>query len=110
MSLDRNDRPAIACALAAADYKERLALIEELNRAALRGSRRDGCRIELVYARWAATRVRELVRLEQNCCPFLRFAVHETEDATMLVIEAPEDAHEAADVLFGSYTAHGSRW
>lgn len=98
---------AIACALVAADYKERLAWIEELNRASLRAYRRDGSRIELAYDLSATVRVREFVRREQQCCPFLEFAIQEGENAIFLVIEAPEDACEAADVLFGSYTARG---
>jgi hypothetical protein len=98
---------AIACALAASDYKERLAWIEELNKAALRHYRRVGARIELAYDLTATARVQEFVRLEQECCPFLEFAVHEGEHEVVLVIEAPEDAREAADVLFGSYTSRG---
>ena len=106
MSRDTNSS-AIACALAAADYKERLAWIGELNRAALRDYRRDGSRIELAYDLIATARVREFVRREQECCPFLEFDIQEGENAVFLVIDAPEDAREAADVLFGTYTARG---
>ena len=46
------------------------------------------------------------VRREQECCPFLGFTIREDRDArSILVIEAPENASEAADALFGTYTA-----
>jgi hypothetical protein len=80
---------ALACALTAADYKQRLAWIDELNPA-------------------ATARVREFVDREQACCPFLEFTIHEGEKAVLLVIKVPEDAREAADVLLGSYTAQGA--
>ena len=45
------------------------------------------------------------VRREQECCPFLGFTIREDRDALILVIEAPENASEAADALFGTHTA-----
>ena len=45
------------------------------------------------------------VRREQECCPFLGFTIREDRDALILVIEAPENASEAVDALFGTYTA-----
>lgn len=46
-----------------------------------------------------------VVRREQECCPFLGFTIREDRDTLNLVIEAPENASEAADALFGTYTA-----
>lgn len=97
--------PAIACALGAADYRKRSAWIDDLNRTALRRYRRDGPHIRLVYDRTAASRVREFVRLERVCCPFLEFAIHASEDTVVLIISAPPEAAEAAEALFETYPA-----
>ncbi|MGH3551087.1 MAG: hypothetical protein ACRDT5_00500 [Mycobacterium sp.] len=74
--------------------------IEQLNAAALRDYDRESSRIELTYDPAVAARVREFVRGEQECCPFLEFTIHEDENALIVTIEAPEDASEAADELF----------
>jgi hypothetical protein len=96
---------AVACTLGAADYKHRLAWIAELNTAALHDYRRAGARIELTYHPSAEARVRELVRREQQCCPFLDFSVRREDDVVMLEITGPEDVGDAADALFAPYTA-----
>jgi hypothetical protein len=44
------------------------------------------------------------VRREQESCPFLGFTIQEDKDALILVIDAPENASEAADALFGTPT------
>jgi hypothetical protein len=103
MPSDTTSTP-VACTLAAADHKDRIAWIEELNATALRDYRRDGGSIELVYEPSAAAQVWEFVRREQECCPFLGFTIREDRDALILVIEAPQNASEAADALFGTYT------
>jgi hypothetical protein len=104
--MDRDTEPsAVACNLAEADYKERLAWIDELNTSALRDYRRDGPRIELTYDPAATPRVREFVRREQECCPFLAFNIRDEYDAVVVAIEAPENAGKAADMLFAPYTA-----
>ncbi|RDH77660.1 hypothetical protein DVS77_14910 [Mycolicibacterium moriokaense] len=100
--------PAIACALSGADYRDRLAWIAELNRAALRSYRRVGPHVELVYDSAAAPQVYEFVRRERTCCPFLEFAVR-LEDGTLTVqIDAPDQAADAADALFQPYLIGGS--
>ena len=99
---------AIACALEAAEYKARLAWIQRLNAAALRDYSRDGSRIELTYDRSAIVRVREFVRREQHCCPFLQFTTRDEKDSLLVVIEVPEIRAELADALFGGYTDTGT--
>ncbi|MGH3597512.1 MAG: hypothetical protein ACRDUT_16385 [Mycobacterium sp.] len=76
-----------------------MAWIEQLNAAALRDHEREGSRIKLTYNP-AAARVREFVRREQECCPFLEFTIHARENAVIVGIEAPAEASEAADELF----------
>jgi hypothetical protein len=96
---------AIACNLTSTDYRKRLEWIEELNAAALRDYHRAGSRIELSYDPAAAARVREFVRGEQECCPFLEFTIHEGETALIVTIQAPDGVSEAADELFARSVA-----
>lgn len=103
------ESPEVGCRLAAADQELRLAWVKELNTAALREYRREGTRIELTYDPLAGARVREFVRREQECCPFLDFTVRQSMDAVTVVIAAPENAGEAADALFASYISRSRR-
>jgi hypothetical protein len=102
------ESPPIACTLAAGHFKDRMAWIADLNRDALRSHRRDDLRLELSYALEAASRVRELAHREQECCAFLIFEVHEDAEKVRLTIDAPEDARDAADILFEQFQP-GSR-
>ena len=97
--------PAIACTLAEGDFKARLAWIADLNAVALREARCEDLRLELAYALQTRDLVRELVRREQACCAFLTFAVREDASAIWLVIEAPEVAREAAELVFAPFRA-----
>jgi hypothetical protein len=93
----------IACTLTPGDYKTRLAWIADLTREALRSQARRDLELELVYSADAAERVREMVRLEQDCCAFLTFDLDQRPDEIRLTIKAPERAREAADMLFGQF-------
>jgi hypothetical protein len=109
MTMTREEPPPIMCTLAAGDYKDRLAWIADLNRDALRGKNREDLRLELTYAPEAAERVREMVRREQDCCSFLAFDIREDADAVRLSITAPEEAREAAELLFEPFQSTNSR-
>jgi hypothetical protein len=98
------DEP-IACALGAGDLVARLAWIAGLNRRALREVRRDGLRLELTYDVAARDEVLEMVRRERTCCAFLAFEVREDPHAVRLVIQAPEGARDAAEMLFAPFAA-----
>ena len=95
----------IACTLATADFKDRIAWIGELTRDALRRYERQGLVLDLRYAPEAASRVREIVRKEQECCAFLTFEMLEELDEVRLTITAPAEATEAADLLFEQFVA-----
>lgn len=97
--------PPIACSLAPDHFVRRTAWIARLNAWALRHARRDGSTLHLTYNPRAAAELRELVRQEQACCGFLRFDLEETADAIHLSITAPPEAGEAAEVLFGHFSA-----
>lgn len=98
----------IACMLDAGDFKRRLAWIAALNRAALLGSRRDDLRLELSYAPHALDDVRQLMHREQQCCAFLHFDLHVEPDAIRLVVTAPEEAREAAELVFEPFQSKGA--
>ncbi len=105
--MSADEKSAIACTLTSADYRNRMAWIERLNRTALRNYRRERSRIELTYDATAAARVRGFVRREQHCCPFLDFSVHAAGDVVVLTIRSDQDLGDAADELFGAYSAGG---
>ena len=104
---NRRESP-IACTLQGGSYQERLAWIAELARDGLRGVRREDLRLELTYAPAVASRVREMVAKEQECCAFLGFEVTETGDDVRLAITAPEGAREVADALFEPFVQSGA--
>ncbi|TAN02449.1 MAG: hypothetical protein EPN36_16815 [Rhodanobacteraceae bacterium] len=93
----------IACTLDADAHRERRAWIAELNRSALRGVRREGARLILTYDLQACGGVREMVHREQKCCAFLRFELHENENAVTLAITAPDRAGDTLDALFDPF-------
>jgi hypothetical protein len=98
-------KPPIACRLAPEDLRDRLAWIGELTRNALRGHERHDLMLVLRYAPEAAERVREMVRREEACCSFLTFDVREQADEIRLAVKAPEEARDAADMLFEQFSA-----
>jgi hypothetical protein len=99
------DIPPIACTLAPGEYRDRIEWILALARDALRGTERRGLLLELRYAAEAASRVRQMVRRERECCAFLTFDVEEVPGEIRLSIRAPEAARPALDTIFGQFTS-----
>ena len=97
--------PPIACALSPGEYQKRVDWITALTCESLVRYERRDLVLDLRYAPHAIDRVRELRRREQVCCPFLMFDLHEGDGEVQLVVEAPEDARAAADVLFEAFVA-----
>lgn len=97
---DHQQAAAIACTLGAGDFQARLAWIASLNNAALRDHRRADLRLELTYAAEAREQILQMVRGEEECCPFLIFDVRDEPGAVRLIIVAPESAREAAEAVF----------
>ena len=95
----------IACTLTPGDLRERLGLIRALAADALLGHDRNGLVLTLRYAPEAVERVRAMVASEQRCCAFLTFDVREDPDVLRVTITAPDNARDAADELFGQFTA-----
>lgn len=93
----------IACTLTPGDFTERLAWIAELTRDGLRGYGRNDLALDLMYEPETASRVREMVRREQVCCPFMTFELTETPDSVHLRIALPEAARETATMLLAPF-------
>ena len=91
--------PAIACTLSADDLRHRRAWIAALNSTALLSERRDDLRLELHYDAKARMQVLEMVRNELICCAFLNFEIHDEGHVIRVIVEAPENARNAAAVL-----------
>jgi hypothetical protein len=97
--------PPIACSLGSGDFQARVAWIAALNTRALRSHRRDDLVLHLTYAPDASDDVREMVAKEQACCAFLDFATREDAAGLQLTITAPEEAREAAELVFEPFVA-----
>lgn len=100
--------PAIACSLSGSSYAERLAWIDKLNRRALLSSCREGMTLVLTCRSSAADDVKQLVRLEKECCEFLSFGLVDRGDALVLMITAPNDAEAVLDDVFSPIEQNAS--
>jgi hypothetical protein len=101
--MESRDALPIARTRQSGSYQERLAWIAVLARDGLHAVNREDLRLELRYAPDVATRVREMVRKEQECCGFLNFDLTETEEDVRLTITAPQRARQVADMLFEQF-------
>jgi hypothetical protein len=77
--------------------------IADLNRDALVDATTDDLQLTLSYRPQALARVREMVRREQDCCAFLTFEIDAGSHSVVLTIRAPEEAREAASMLFDPF-------
>jgi hypothetical protein len=91
--------PAIACHLNEGDYQQRARRFADLNREFLMKSHRLELGLELTYSLSATAELRELVRLEEECCPFLRFQLEPAHSSIKLSIAVPERARDSIDAL-----------
>jgi hypothetical protein len=91
----------IACSLTPADYAQRLREFRQLLSTSLRESRRDRTRLHLVLDAASATQdqVRDLLRREQECCPFFSFKVEAAAEGVHVEAAVPDGAGECLDDL-----------
>ena len=68
--------------------------------ALIEGARRDD-RLELRFRPEAAADVRDLVRAERECCPFLSFEVEPSGEEVRLAVTGPAEAVPILDALLG---------
>ncbi len=94
-----NQQPAVACSLSSPDYQTRIRRFANLNHDLLLDSRTLELGLELTYSLNAADELRELVRLEEECCPFLRFRLEPGPASIKLSILVPESARESVNAL-----------
>lgn len=92
----------IACTLTGASLAERAGWLRRLGAAALVEGTRTGDRLELRFRPEAADDLRELVRAEGECCPFLSFERVDRDGELRLSVSGPA---EAGPVLDGMLTA-----
>lgn len=86
---DPKKNTLIVCTLDAGDSKFRTAQIEDLASRHLRSVSRKPLSVELTYATEASSELRDIVRKEAQCCPFLNFDLAESPDGIRLKITAP---------------------
>jgi hypothetical protein len=93
----------IACSLGAAALQEREELIARLRDDAFaRGERTErGVRLYLRDDEGVETRVRQLIGLESECCPFLEFSLGREGGELVLAVEGPPDARPIVDAFLG---------
>ena len=96
----------LACSLETGALEQRLERWRRLNEAELIDARRGPASAILRYrARGEAEgELRELVRLERECCPFLELSLERGDDVLVLEVTGPA---EAAEVIDG-FTAAGA--
>ena len=95
-------REAIACTLSPADMAARGEELREIARAALVGRERYAGGVRLVYRNSEAIEaaLRDLIRRERECCPFLDFTLDSRAERLALDIAAPSEAEEVLDAIF----------
>jgi hypothetical protein len=102
-----NEFPTLACSLSPDERAERGRELRELARRALaRRERREGS-VVLTYraAPEVETALRDVIRREAECCPFLDFALAPGDGELSLRVSAPAGAEAMLDLIYESSTA-----
>jgi hypothetical protein len=91
----------IACALSPGEYAQRIREFRQLFATSLLEYRRDPTRLHLVLDNedGRETATRDLLRREQECCPFFTFEVAATEDTLTVDASVPSGAESCLDDL-----------
>lgn len=92
--MSREPQPPVACSLTSADARSRQAEWRRLLRGAAltRNALPGGMRIELHSDESVRSELARLVQLERVCCPFLDFAIEESDGKLILTVAAPPEA------------------
>jgi len=94
-----NQPSAVACHLDAASFQQRTRRFAVLNRESLLESHRLDMSLDLTYSLSATAELHDLVRLEEECCPFLCFRLQPGETSIKLSITVPESARDSVNML-----------
>lgn len=94
--------PAVACSLQPAELADRRAIWQRVAASALREQRLAPGGVQLVYAARDGVEetLRELVRLEGDCCAFADWVVQRRGDTVVLDVTAPGDRAETIRAMF----------
>ena len=93
--------PEIACALSRTEYVERIDEFRRLFTSAVRAVRREPIRLFLSLDPSATTEqaVRDLLRREQECCPFFTFSIDSSPATLFVEAGVPTGADDCLDDL-----------
>jgi hypothetical protein len=91
---------APSCSLSAGDYAERRSAWARLNGRALREQRVTPQGMELRFTGGVEAELRELARLEAECCSFAEWTVRADGDQLRLDVTAPAESVPAVHALF----------
>jgi hypothetical protein len=91
----------LACSLPPGEYAQRLREFRRLFARSLRDVRRAPTRLHLALDAGTASEadVRDLLRREQECCPFFTFAVESTAGTVVVEAAVPDGAEACLDDL-----------
>ncbi len=97
--LEQEPSPPIACSLAPGLLEARIDEFRALFASALRGIERQPRQLSVALDAHIASEVaiRDLLRREQECCPFFIFDVQVTDGRIHLAIGVPDGAEHAID-------------
>lgn len=100
---DHRSELAVACSLGPAGLSDRRIVWEQLGERALRQARPTAGGVQLVYAASEETEreLRELARLEGDCCSFAEWRVSRQGDELLLDVISAGDGAAAIRTLFG---------
>jgi len=93
----------VACSLPQPDVVDRRAAWARLGERALRESRPAAAGVRLTYAALPGVEreLRELTRLEADCCAFAEWRVERNENEVILEVEAEGAGSDAVQAMFG---------
>ena len=94
--------PPVACSLSASEMAARGDELRELSRRALVGRARTsgGVRLEFAHSEATEAAVRDLVRRERECCPFLTFELGVDAGRLTVEVSGPGDAQPLLDAVY----------
>lgn len=93
--------PQIACSLDSGDFAERGAFVKQTFDRWLVSQTRSDRTLHLRFAddAEAETSLKELIRLESQCCPFFSFDLRKADGSLFLSIGVPEGAEPTLDAF-----------
>jgi hypothetical protein len=97
--MDQEASPAVACSLAPGELEGRLEEFRALFAAGLRNIDRQPRRLSLTLDVDSVSEaaVRDVLRREQECCPFFMFDVQVIDSRIHVAMAVPEGAEQALD-------------